>query len=97
MARLIYADEAFDDLDRIMEFLLPASPDAAAQALRQIRTAVAVLAQHPQIGRRVDLHRRELVISHGAAGYLALYRYDARPDVVRTLRIRHQREAGYRD
>lgn len=97
MARLVYSDEAFDDLDRVIGFLLSNSPDVAAQALKQVQAAVSVLARHPQIGRRVDLHRRELVISHGATGYLALYRYDARPDIVRILRIRHQREAGYRD
>ena len=97
MARLVYAAEAFDDLDRIIDFLLDSSPDTAEGALKQIQAAVSVLARHPQIGRRVDLHRRELVISHGATGYLALYRYDARPDTIRILRIRHQREAGYRD
>jgi len=32
-----------------------------------------------------------------AAGYLALYRHDVPQDVVRVLRIRHQREAGYKD
>jgi plasmid stabilization system protein ParE len=93
----VYAAEAFDDLDRIIDFLLDSSPDAADGALKQIRAAVSVLASHAQIGRRVDLHHRELVISHGVTGYLALYRYDARPDVVRILRIRHQRESGYRD
>ena len=97
MARIVYSDEAFEDLDRIIAFLLDASPESAGGALKQIRAAVTILATHPRIGRRVDLHRRELVISHGAAGYLALYRHDARPDVVRILRIRHQREAGYRD
>ena len=97
MARVIYSDEALADLERVVEFLLARSPQAAASALTQIEAAVSVLAVHPQIGRRVDLHRRELVISHGATGYLALYRYDARPDIVRVLRIRHQREAGYRD
>ena len=40
---------------------------------------------------------RELVISHGATGYLALYRFDAARALVRILRIRHQREAGFRD
>lgn len=39
---------------------------------------------------------RELVISYGASGYVALYRVDS-PGLVRILRIRHQREAGYRD
>jgi len=97
LARVVYSTEAFDDLDRIIEFLLASSPQGASDALKQIRAAIEVLAAHPQIGRRVDLHRRELVISHGATGYIALYRHDARPDVVRILRLRHQREAGYRD
>ncbi len=97
MARLVYSDEAFGDLDRIIEFLLTASPQTAAAALEQIQAAVSILATHPHIGRRVDTHRRELVISHGATGFVALYRHDAQPDVVRILRIRHQREAGYRD
>lgn len=97
MARIVYSDEALEDLNRIIEFLLARSPEVAGAALDQIQAAVLVLAVHPQIGRRVDAHRRELVISYGATGYLALYRYDARPDVVRILRLRHQREAGYRD
>jgi hypothetical protein len=37
------------------------------------------------------------VITYGAAGYLALYRRDVPLDVVRVLRVRHQREAGYKD
>ena len=77
--------------------LCATSPESAGAALAQIRAAVSVLSAHPQIGPRVDAHRRELVISHGATGYLALYRYDPRPDVVRILGVRHQREAGYRD
>ena len=97
MVRIVYSTEALEDLDRIIEFLLARSPDAAGSALDQIQAAVSVLAAHPQIGRRRDQFRRELVITYGATGYLALYRYDARPDVVRILRIRHQREAGYRD
>ena len=96
-ARVVYSAEALADLERIMEFLLESSPAAAAGALSQIRSAVTILERHPRIGRRVDASRRELVIEHGASGYLALYRHDARFGVVRVLRIRHQREAGYRD
>lgn len=97
MARVVYSAEAFADLERIIEFLLESSPDGAASALSQIRSAIAILESHPRVGRRVDTHRRELVISHGASGYLALYRVDASSALVRVLRIRHQREAGYRD
>lgn len=97
MAKVIYSAEALADLERIIEFLLLSSPTAAAAAISQIRSAVDILEAHPRVGRRVDGHRRELVISYGAAGYLALYRHDLRPEIVRVLRIRHQREAGYRD
>ena len=97
MAKVIYSDEALVDLERIIEFLLESSPAAAAAALSQIRSAVTILEAHPRVGRRIDAHRRELVITYGAAGYLALYRHDVPRDVVRVLRLRHQREAGYKD
>jgi hypothetical protein len=38
---------------------------------------------------------RELIISRGKTGYIALYEYDETADVVLVLAIRHQREAGY--
>jgi len=94
---VVYSRDALEDLERIIEIPLDSSADAAAGALEQIRSAVLILEAHPRIGRRTDALRRELVISHGASGYLALYRHDARPDVARVLRIRHQREAGFRD
>ena len=97
MAQVVYAAEALADLERIIEFLLQAAPESADAALKQIRSAVTILEAHPRIGRGVEKQLRELVISHGASGYLALYRHDAGRDVVRVLRIRHQREAGYRD
>jgi plasmid stabilization system protein ParE len=97
VARVIYAEAAVQDLERIVEFLLEAPPGSAARAVRRIRLALDVLAEHPRIGRRVRAQMRELVISHGASGYLALYRFDPSLELVRVLRVRHQREAGYRD
>jgi hypothetical protein len=38
---------------------------------------------------------RELVISRGRSGYLALYVHDATADVVFVLALRHQREQDY--
>ena len=95
MAQIIYSAEAFTDFERIVEFLLESSPEQAAGALENIRSAISILKDHPLIGRRVDGHLRELVVSRGMSGYLALYRFDVAIDVVRILRIRHQREAGY--
>jgi plasmid stabilization system protein ParE len=53
------------------------------------------LEQHPEIGRLVQHNFRELIISRGKTGYVALYEYDKDSDVVLVLAIRHQREAGY--
>ena len=92
---IIYSDEALADFERIIEFLLETSAESAMQTLVNIRSAVGILEAHPLIGRRIDGHIRELVISQSATGYLALYRFDAAFDVIRILRIRHQREAGY--
>ena len=97
MAQVIYSDEALADFERIIEFLLETSAETAAQTLVNIRSAIGILESHPLIGRRIDNHIRELVISQGATGYLALYRIEPAIDLVRVLCIRHQREAGYRD
>ena len=97
MAQVIYSDEAFTDFERIVEHLLETSPAAAAQALESIGSAIDILETHPFIGRRVDDRIRELVISRGRTGYLALDRFDSALDVVRILRLRHQLEAGYRE
>lgn len=97
MAQVVCSDEALPDLERILECMLETSSEKAVQTFLNIRSAVGILQVHPLIGRRIDGHIRELVISHGAAGYLALYRFDAAFDVIRILRIRHHREAGYTD
>lgn len=97
MAQVTYSELALQDLERIVEFLLDASPESAPATFRQIQGAIEILSDHPRIGRRARGELRELVISVGASGYLALYRYDAVLDLVRIVRIRHQREAGYRD
>ena len=91
----MYSDEALVDFERIIEFLLQTWREIATQTLTNIQSAVGILETHPLIGRRIEGHIRELVISQRATGYLALYRFDAAFDVVRILRIRHQREAGY--
>ncbi len=45
--------------------------------------------------RSVDEPLRELVISFGRSGYIALYRFKPESDEVRILAIRHQREIDY--
>lgn len=94
MAQVTYSFEALADLDRLEKFL-EGDPAAAAVALLRIFDAIEVLQQSPEIGRPIRGNRRELVISRGKSGYLAMYEFDPIRELVRILRIRHQRESGY--
>ncbi len=95
MARLIYSPRAFSDLDRLTDFLLETDPTAASETAALITEAVMILKRHPLVGRPVEDHLRELVISRGRTGYVALYSYEAGYDTVLVLAIRHQRESGF--
>ena len=96
MAKLSYSERAFSDLERLTDFLLESDPSAAVETVGLIAEAVAVLKRHPLIGRPVEHDLRELVISRGRTGYVALYSFEQDQEVVLILAIRHQREAGYR-
>ena len=78
-----------------MQILREKDPEVAVASAAVIRSAVENLAAHPLLGRRVEGDLRELVISYGATGYIALYRFDIQRDQVRVLSLRHQREVGY--
>lgn len=95
MATLGYDDDALADLVRIALFLAGEDPPAAVRAMDLIEEAVALLTLHPLIGRPAPRHMRELVISLGATGYIALYGYSEAGDHVQVHGIRHQREAGF--
>jgi plasmid stabilization system protein ParE len=95
LARLIYSARALADLECLADFLADRDPAAAAATIGLIEEAVAILARHPLIGRPVEAGLRELVISRGRTGYLALYSFEATHDVALILALRHQREAGY--
>ena len=94
MSRILYAPAAFADLDRLADFLVRTNPAAAAATGGIIARGIDVLAEHPLIGRPVEHGLRELIISRGRSGYVALYRYHVDTDEVMVLAIRHQREAG---
>jgi plasmid stabilization system protein ParE len=95
LAQIVYSRRALENLARSFEFLLSDNPQAALAAADAIESAVNTLAAHPLVGRRVEGDIRELVISFGATGYIALYRFVVQEDEVRILALRHQREIGY--
>lgn len=95
MAQLKIAEEAGRDLERLTDFLLETDVAVAIETADLIIDAVSVLKRHPLIGRPVDDGIRELIISRGRTGYVALYSYDDASDIVLILAIRHQRVSGY--
>jgi plasmid stabilization system protein ParE len=95
VAAVVYAKRALDHLERAFQVLRDNNPDAAQSAVTAIQSAVDNLAAHPLVGRRLEGELRELIISYGHSGYVALYRFVISSDEARILAIRHQREVGY--
>jgi plasmid stabilization system protein ParE len=95
VAEVVYSRHAFVDLERLADFLIKDAPQAAVTAIEVIRDGIEILERHPFVGRPCEEGLRELLISYGKSGYVALYSYEQSLDVVLVLAIRHQREAGY--
>lgn len=96
MIELFYTEHALLDLERLGDFLLVTDPQAAQDTAALIFEALEILVQHPEIGHKVHFGQRELVISRGQTGYLALYRFLPHIDRILVLALRHQRESGYK-
>jgi plasmid stabilization system protein ParE len=92
VSRIILAPALRADFDRIFDFLFERAPEYAAARIEAIVEALDILETSPLIGRPVAFGQRELIISTGASGYLALYRYDPAQDTVFVLALRSQRE-----
>lgn len=97
MTRLVLAAELAGDVERIVEHLLAHDAERIDERVAEIFGALAILRDHPLIGRPAARGRRELVIGRDARGYVARYQYQAVEDVVIVLALRSQREAGFVD
>ena len=96
MAQVVISDDAKENLDRLFEFLVNDNPQWAIEAVFAIHDGLRILNGHPLVGRQVgDSPLRELIISKGRSGYVALYEYDEIADEAVIMAIRHQRESGY--
>ncbi len=96
MPQLLLLDAAAQDLRHLTEFLMDKHPEDAHDVVEIIIGALSILKDHPEVGRPYQLPLRELVISRGKSGYLALYWFNLGADQVEVLRVRHQRESGYK-
>lgn len=95
MTRWVLGADAALDLTRMTDFFIQKLPEEAGCTVDIMLSALEILSRQANIGQPVKLGLRELVISRGVSGYLALYQYDEAQDLVLVLRVRHQREGGY--
>lgn len=85
----VFAEEAFGDLERIFEINHERDPATASAHIKAVRSAVLILDAHPRIARPTGAGSalRELVISHGETGYIALYEHAQVENLVRVVAI----------
>jgi len=95
LVKIFYSRLALTDLNRITDFLLAQQPGAVHSTLDLIDEAISLLVRHPLIGRSIESGLRELVISYGRSGYVALYSFEQAHNLVNILALRHQRESGF--
>jgi len=95
--RVRFTEEAEDDLARCFDALLLKDWYAAERALAAITKAMDVLREFPFACRKADAANpflRELVISFGDSGYVALFEI-ADDTTINIVAVRHQREDDY--
>jgi plasmid stabilization system protein ParE len=96
VAQVVCSAASLDAIERTVQSLHERDAATAAGAAAAIRSAIGHLAAHPLVGARLEGELRTLVVSYGATGTVALYRFVVAQDEVRLLAIRHQRELGFR-
>jgi len=94
LVRIVFSPKALLDLERLTDFLIEIDKNAALVTLELIESAIQILQHHPLIGRSCDTFIRELIISRGKSGYVALYSFDEAKNTVLICTIRHQKESG---
>ena len=95
MPQVVVSPQAVKQLERLLEFLGKEDPAAVDSAWQAILSGISVLGDHPLIGRHLAGELRELLVSFGRTGYVALYRFMPVTSEVQVLGFRHQRELHY--
>lgn len=94
-----FTEGAEADLLRLYEHLIEQEPhgDLAERALECIAQGIELLQRFPYTCRKAvpdNPYLRELVITFGASGYVALFEIEP-GDIVTVLAVRHPRESDY--
>ncbi|MDO9394201.1 MAG: type II toxin-antitoxin system RelE/ParE family toxin [Methylotenera sp.] len=92
-----FTKAASEDLKRLYSFLVEQDIHAANHALDAINKAMGLLETFPFTCRKAKADNpflRELIITFGANGYVALFEIEEN-NIVTILAVRHQREDDY--
>ena len=92
-----YTLAAKEDLKRLFTFLAEQDSQAAKRARKTISASIQLLEQFPFTCRKSvpeNAFLRELVISFGGTGYVALFEIEDETTVT-IIAVRHQREDDY--
>ena len=84
MRRIVWADEALENLEAAGSYIRDFNPGAAQRLTRRLVDAAESLADFPERGRAISPTRRELPVVRPY-----LIRYAVTPDEVQILKIRH--------
>jgi len=83
--------EALEDLERLHQYLVTVSPEAAQRAAKAILDGADQLEANPMIGRPQQSGARDWFVPFGVAAYVLRYRLDEQGSPV-VLRVWHSRE-----
>jgi len=90
--KLRWLPAAFQDIERLYEFLVEKSPGAAARAMEIILEGAEGLEDMPEMGKPMNdgMGRRECYLPFGAGTYVLRYQLDGEAIVV--IRVWRSRE-----
>ncbi|RYF92491.1 MAG: type II toxin-antitoxin system RelE/ParE family toxin, partial [Caulobacteraceae bacterium] len=84
-------ETAWEDFERLLDFLAPKSPSATRRARDALVRAITSLDEFAERGRPTgNAGVRELIVPFGSAAYIVTYRIEA--DRVLVARLHHSRE-----
>lgn len=99
MPQVIFTDNASRSLARLADFMAEKEPSLRGRVISTIIEGIEPLETFPKIAKcSLDeryKHMRELFIRFGSGGYIVLYEYIEKTDIVLINAIRHSKEKDY--
>ena len=94
MPRVIYTDEFINDLVRIKEFLDNMESGIHAKFALRFKKKLEIIKSMPEAFYPFGKNRIYF-LTFGSSGYAIQYYHDEYFNVIKLLRIKHQKEAGF--